>query len=90
MLLMKSCPRCSGDLLTTRNARADDPDVSCVQCGYAGYSSVIRIADALEEPSEGRVRLVGSGACANRRTAETLPLRSGRRGQTSSTEWRAA
>lgn len=37
MLMMKACPRCSGDLLRTRDPYDGDAMFSCVQCGYASY-----------------------------------------------------
>lgn len=37
MLMMKACPRCSGDLLRTRDPHDGDAMFSCVQCGYASY-----------------------------------------------------
>ncbi len=38
MLMMKACPRCSGDLLRTRDPYEGDAMFSCVQCGYASYA----------------------------------------------------
>jgi hypothetical protein len=37
MLMMKACPRCSGDLTRTRDPHDDEPMFSCVQCGYSSY-----------------------------------------------------
>jgi len=41
MMLMKACPRCSGDLVVAKHPRDDEPLVSCMQCGYLGYRRVV-------------------------------------------------
>ena len=37
MLMIKACPRCSGDLIRTRDPHDDEPMFSCVQCGHTSY-----------------------------------------------------
>ena len=36
MFILKACPKCRGDLVTTARLRDLDPaaEVSCLQCGY--------------------------------------------------------
>jgi hypothetical protein len=41
MLMMKACPRCSGDLVRTRDPYEGDAMLSCMQCGYASYGRMI-------------------------------------------------
>jgi DNA-directed RNA polymerase subunit M/transcription elongation factor TFIIS len=54
MLMMKSCPRCSGDLLRTTDPSDDEPLFSCVQCGYASYRAapVLSVASNVEAERE--------------------------------------
>lgn len=37
MLMIKACPRCSGDLIRTREPNDEEPMFSCVQCGHTSY-----------------------------------------------------
>ena len=37
MLMIKACPRCSGDLIRTLDPHDDEPMFSCVQCGHTSY-----------------------------------------------------
>ena len=37
MMLMKACPRCSGDLVVAKHPSDDEPLFTCLQCGYQGY-----------------------------------------------------
>jgi hypothetical protein len=47
MLMMKACPRCSGDLARMRDADEGDAMLSCMQCGYASYGRTIVSANTL-------------------------------------------
>lgn len=46
MLMMKACPRCSGDLIRTRDPHDDEAMFSCVQCGHASYRPIAVLTTA--------------------------------------------
>ena len=57
MLLLKSCPKCKGDILLRNDF--DGFFVSCIQCGYAKDFDKAKVAEA----KVGREKtLAGAGA----------------------------
>ena len=85
MLLIKSCPRCSGDMV--RMDDVDGPVVSCVQCGFVRYAD---IEDAKAEIAAMALPSVVPSQPVIVRSERTRPRRSAPRVRTSSRAPRAA
>ena len=61
MLMMKACPRCSGDLIRTRDPHDDEPMFSCVQCGHASYRPMaVRVTGEVEARQEATAAAVAT------------------------------
>ena len=52
MFLLKSCPKCVGDMYVSRE-EPEVPEVYCVQCGFRTYGEpqlVVKATDRRSEP----------------------------------------
>lgn len=72
MLMMKACPRCSGDLIRTRDPHDDEPMFSCVQCGHTGYRPM-----ALRSTAEVEAKRVEVASTVRTAPASTGPITRG-------------
>ncbi len=89
MLLIKACPRCSGDMVKAETH--EGPMASCVQCGFVRYAQAPVAAwagvVASVVPPQPPTALERA---ATARSERRLPRRSVRQAQTSSKARRAA